>query len=211
MMIAMTSSDPMLNIHLPTREWTLWVRCAGAYIRYCRLGIHVSLPCSQWCHTSGLDRRPGGRFPASPGLWVHFRAFFAAFFVLSLALATPAQAAWLDRHEAIMGTNIDVEIWHDDTVKGEAAIDAVMDEMRRIDTLMSHYKPESELSQINQRGAKEAVVVDKELFDLIKLSLHFRRSPTARSTSRTRASATSTTTASTSSRPRTRSRRPCPG
>ena len=94
-------------------------------------------------------------------------------FGLSLVPATPAQAVWVDRHEAIMGTNIDVEIWHDDAVKGEAAVDAVMDEMRRIDTLMSHYKPESELSQINARGAREAVVVDKELFDLIKLSLHF--------------------------------------
>jgi thiamine biosynthesis lipoprotein len=38
---------------------------------------------------------------------------------------------------------------------------------------MSHYKPASQLSQINARGAKEAVVVDKELFDLIRLSLHF--------------------------------------
>ena len=106
-------------------------------------------------------------FAASFALWL------VLFLGLSLALATPARAAWLDGHEAIMGTNIDVEIWHDDAVKGQAAIDAVMDEMRRIDTLMSHYKPESELSQINQRGAKEAVVVDQELFDLIKLSLHF--------------------------------------
>ncbi len=72
-----------------------------------------------------------------------------------------------------------------------------MDEMRRIDILMSHYKPESELSQINQRGAKEAVKVDKVLFDLIKLSRCIsRRSPTTRLTSRTRASATSTTTGS---------------
>ena len=100
-------------------------------------------------------------------------AYFASLFVLSLVVATPARAAWIDRHEAIMGVNIDVEIWHDDAVKGNAAIDAVMDEMRRIDMLMSHYKPESELSQINARGAKEAVVVDQELFDLIKLSLHF--------------------------------------
>src|SRR4030095_8514479 len=42
-----------------------------------------------------------------------------------------------------------------------------------IDTLMSHYKPESELSQINARAAKAPVVVERELFDLIKLSLHF--------------------------------------
>ena len=97
----------------------------------------------------------------------------AVFLGFGLTLATPASAAWLDRHEAIMGTNIDVEIWHDDPAKGNAALDAVMDEMRRIDVLMSHYKPESQLSKINQRGAKEAVVVDKELFDLIKLSLHF--------------------------------------
>ena len=119
------------------------------------------------------------RLPAGPQVprlaraFGHFGAFFAAVFALSLALATPARAVWLDRHEAIMGTNIDVEIWHDDSIKGEAALDAVMDEMRRIDALMSHYKPESELSQINARGATEAVVVDKELFDLIKLSLHF--------------------------------------
>ncbi len=65
----------------------------------------------------------------------------AAVAALSLLTATSARAAWLDRHEAIMGTNIDVEVWHDDPAKGNAAIDAVMDEMRRIDLLMSHYKP----------------------------------------------------------------------
>ncbi len=72
-----------------------------------------------------------------------------------------------------MGTNIDVEIWHDDPAQGNAAIDAVMDEMRRIDNLMSHYKPESEISQINARAYREPVVVDKELFDLIGQAIHF--------------------------------------
>jgi thiamine biosynthesis lipoprotein len=99
----------------------------------------------------------------------------AAFLVLFLgcALARPAHAVWLDRHEAIMGTNIDVEIWHDDAKAGNAAIDAVMDEMRRIDNLMSHYKPESQISRINQRAYQEPVVVDKELFDLIGQAIHF--------------------------------------
>jgi thiamine biosynthesis lipoprotein len=48
-----------------------------------------------------------------------------------------------------------------------------MAEMRRIDALMSHYKPESELSQINLHAAEAPVAVDRELFDLLKLSLHF--------------------------------------
>src|SRR5690242_18408493 len=77
--------------------------------------------------------------------------------LVAFMAATPAQAVWLDRHEAIMGTNIDVEIWHDDAGKGNAAIDAVIAEMHRIDNLMSHYKPESQLSQINARAAREPV------------------------------------------------------
>jgi thiamine biosynthesis lipoprotein len=90
-----------------------------------------------------------------------------------LALISPANAEWHSRTDAIMGTRIYVEVWSDDAAKGEAGIDAVMDEMRRIDELMSHYKPESQLSQINARAAEEPVQVDKELFDLIKLSTHF--------------------------------------
>jgi thiamine biosynthesis lipoprotein len=90
-----------------------------------------------------------------------------------LVAALPARADWMERTEAIMGTRCYVELWADDPVKGNDAIDAVMAELRRIDNLMSHYKPESELSQINQYGNERAVQVDKELFDLIKLSTHY--------------------------------------
>lgn len=72
-----------------------------------------------------------------------------------------------------MGTRIAVELWHDDAVQGEAAIDAVMAEMHRIDALMSHYKPESQLSRINALAAQQPVAVDVELFDLIREALHF--------------------------------------
>jgi FAD:protein FMN transferase len=92
---------------------------------------------------------------------------------LALALPLPARAAWMNRTEAIMGTRVYVELWSDDPLKGDAAMEAVMSEMRRIDELMSHYKPESELSQINARANSEPVEVDKELFDLIKLSTYY--------------------------------------
>jgi thiamine biosynthesis lipoprotein len=48
-----------------------------------------------------------------------------------------------------------------------------MAEMHRIDALMSHYKPDSQLSQINAHANSGPVQVDKELFDLIKLSTHY--------------------------------------
>lgn len=97
----------------------------------------------------------------------------SALFFLAAALPGPARAAWHERTQAIMGTRIAVELWHDDAAKGEAAIDAVMAEMHRIDELMSHYQPESQISAINARAAQEPVVVDRELFDLIRTALHF--------------------------------------
>jgi thiamine biosynthesis lipoprotein len=92
---------------------------------------------------------------------------------LLIAGGAPARAEWMARDEAIMGTRITVQLRAADAAKGSAAIDAVMAEMRRIDELMSHYKPESELSQINLHAADAPVTVDRELFDLLKLSLHF--------------------------------------
>jgi thiamine biosynthesis lipoprotein len=106
--------------------------------------------------------------PAQRGAWLCSIAV-----ALLLTGAAPARAEWMARNDAIMGTRITVELRAADAVKGSAAIDAVMAEMRRIDELMSHYKPDSELSQINLRAAQEPVAVDRELFDLLKLSLHF--------------------------------------
>jgi thiamine biosynthesis lipoprotein len=103
---------------------------------------------------------------------VRARSWAGALACLWLA-ALPARAEWMARDDAIMGTRITVELWAPDAAKGTAAIDAVMAEMRRIDTLMSHYKPDSELSQINLHAAVEPVHVDRELFDLLKLSLYF--------------------------------------
>lgn len=93
--------------------------------------------------------------------------------LMAVSLPEVARAAWIERTEAIMGTRIYVELWADDATKGNADIDAVMAEMRRIDELMSHYKPESQLSQINERANSEPVQVDAELFDLIKLSTYY--------------------------------------
>lgn len=72
-----------------------------------------------------------------------------------------------------MGTRVYVELWADDASAGNSAIDAVMASMRYIDELMSHYKPESQLSRINAHAAEGPVVVDPELFDVIRQSIHY--------------------------------------
>ncbi len=72
-----------------------------------------------------------------------------------------------------MGTAIHVELWGDDKAAAAAALDAVMQEMHRIDALMSHYKDSSELSRVNRDAARQPVQVGAELFGLLSRSIAF--------------------------------------
>jgi thiamine biosynthesis lipoprotein len=72
-----------------------------------------------------------------------------------------------------MGTAIHAELWGSDRIMAAEALDAVMQEMHRIDDLMSHYKDSSELSRINRDAARHPVEVGSELFDLLARSIEF--------------------------------------
>ena len=96
-------------------------------------------------------------------------------FCLLAFAALPAPAEWYSREEAIMGTAVRVELWHEDAADARTAMGAVMDEMHRIDELMSPYKPDSELSRINREAAQKPVPISQEMFDLIARSIEFSK------------------------------------
>lgn len=77
---------------------------------------------------------------------------------------------WYEGEAAIMGTQIRVELWHEDTNVACRAIRNVMVEMHRIDRAMSPYIKTSLLSQLNDKGAEGFVPVGDELFGLINRS-----------------------------------------
>ena len=74
-----------------------------------------------------------------------------------------------------MGTAIHVELWQENNVAAEKDIDLVLNEMRRIDALMSPYKPDSEVSIINSLATKHPVIISPELFNLIQRSFTFSK------------------------------------
>jgi thiamine biosynthesis lipoprotein len=93
---------------------------------------------------------------------------FSAAILLASLLATPARAEWVKRiTDGVMGTRITVELWSEDEAKAQAAIDAVLADMRHIDEAMSTYKPTSEISQVNAHAAEGAMKISKDLFDLL--------------------------------------------
>jgi FAD:protein FMN transferase len=76
-------------------------------------------------------------------------------------------ADWHQDTQAIMGTEVHAELWHDDPAEAERLLAAVMAEMRRIDAAYSPYRDSSELSQLNREAPNGWVSVSAELFDLL--------------------------------------------
>jgi thiamine biosynthesis lipoprotein len=109
-------------------------------------------------------------------LSLHLPLTLICLFAPGLLVPRLAGAEWLERVEnGIMGTRIAVELWADDNAKGQAAIEAVLDEMRQVDQSMSTYKPSSEVSMVNARAAQGPVKISPELFDLLTTALDYSR------------------------------------
>jgi FAD:protein FMN transferase len=89
------------------------------------------------------------------------------------ALACALDGCWLARDEVAMGTAIRCDLWCTERERGEAAIDAVMAEMRRIDRAMSPHRSDSELSRINAQAYRAPVEVSAEMFVLLAQAQRF--------------------------------------
>lgn len=95
--------------------------------------------------------------------------------LLLLVVASDGAADWHKAEEPLMGTRVTVELWHEDPKIAKQGIKAVMDEMHRINRLMSPYIEDSELSKINREAASRPVVCDPELLQLIARSLEISK------------------------------------
>ena len=107
-----------------------------------------------------------------------FRFFISLGFVLLLALPSflSAQDASLFRQSRIlMGTSVEVTVSQVDSKAAEEAIEAAFQEVERINRLMSHYRPDSEVSQITHHAGKKEVRVSPENLEVIERALYFSR------------------------------------
>ncbi len=113
-----------------------------------------------------------------------FRPFFAAIsaaLVLPLWLssarpaAQPKELLRLEEHLDAMGTTYTVALYGYDSERMEAAVDAAFSEVKRLDGMLSNYRPTSELSQVNRFAAERPVRVTPEMFDLLSACLGYSR------------------------------------
>lgn len=88
-----------------------------------------------------------------------------------MLVSLPALSEWHGTNESLMGTRITVLVWHEDTETGEAAVRAAIDEIARIERLMSTYMEDSRISAINREAHAAPVPAGDELYGLIDRAL----------------------------------------
>jgi thiamine biosynthesis lipoprotein len=91
------------------------------------------------------------------------------------ALPVAVHAEWLEVTESVMGTRVHAEVWHEDAEAGRAVLDAVMAEMRRIESAYSPYIEDSELSRLNRDAGRGWVGTTAEMVDLLEKSARVSR------------------------------------
>jgi FAD:protein FMN transferase len=98
---------------------------------------------------------------------------------LALCLLLPASSvAQLQHYEYsadAMGGAFSIALYSADRDTAGAAATAAIAELRRLDRMLSNYRPDSEWSEVNRHAADRAVEVSQELFDLLSACLEYSR------------------------------------
>ncbi len=84
-------------------------------------------------------------------------------------------AEWLSGNKKLMGTQVSVELWAEDRITGQAAIEAVFSEIERLDLMMNPWIPESELARINREASKSAVTTTAEIVEVVERALYYSK------------------------------------
>ena len=91
--------------------------------------------------------------------------------LLGITFSSEAQVL-KKRTTLLMGSRFDISIVAKDSITAERNIDSVIHEISRIEFLISDWKPESQISEVNRNAGIKAVKVDREVFDLAKRAIH---------------------------------------
>jgi len=92
------------------------------------------------------------------------------------AAAGPGQEiVRVERSMDAMGATWTVAVYGADRFKQDAAIDDAFEEVRRLDHLLSNYRPDSEWSVVNRQAADGPVKLSEELFSLLAACQEYSR------------------------------------
>lgn len=93
-------------------------------------------------------------------------------FVAGCALPGHAQVT-VKRRMTLMGSLFDISITAGDSAGAHAEIDRAVEEITRIENLISEWRPETQISEVNRNAGIRPVTVDREVFELTRRAVQY--------------------------------------
>lgn len=111
---------------------------------------------------------------ADGALFSYFYGMKKVIFLLLILAEFSAKAQVLRKRTVkLMGSRFDITIVASDSLSAEQNIDAVIAEVTRIENLISDWKDDSQVSEVNRNAGIAPVRVDPEVFALAERALRF--------------------------------------
>ena len=127
------------------------------------------------CHDGSTSAAPSTA-PSAPGAAVTAAASTPApLDATPPPSVTPFAPIRVTGTDAAMGTHISLAAYTSPSADEAAvrkAFDVCVSEIRRIESLMTTWRPDAELSKVNAAAGKAPVSVSQETFDIVKESVH---------------------------------------
>ncbi|MBZ4042413.1 FAD:protein FMN transferase [Flavobacterium hibisci] len=95
-------------------------------------------------------------------------------FILTLSISGNSQVL-RKRTTLLMGGRFDISIVAHDSLTAEQNINEVIAEISRIENLISDWKPDSQVSEVNQNAGIKPVKVDQEVFELTQRAIELSK------------------------------------
>ena len=111
---------------------------------------------------------------------MHWNRFLlAASLISSVFLHVPEVSSqttpFVHKKRYAMGTVFEIVAYSNSAARASSAIDQALDEVVRLDNVMSNFKPESDLSRMNREAHFHAVRIPADLYKVIETSLAYSR------------------------------------
>ncbi|MBW3521672.1 FAD:protein FMN transferase [Chryseobacterium sp. NKUCC03_KSP] len=99
------------------------------------------------------------------------------FSYLFLILSSSSIFAQIERSRVVtlMGSKFEITLVDKDSLSAEKNIDRSIDEIQRIENLISEWKPETQISEVNRNAGIKPVKVDPEVFALTEKGIYFSK------------------------------------
>ena len=97
------------------------------------------------------------------------------FYILILATGSAFSQQIFKKKQSLLGSPFEITVVAIDSVEGANYTTMAINEVKRIENLISDWIPSSQISNVNQNAGIAPVIVDKEVYDLVERAINISK------------------------------------